>query len=98
MQELIANLSNAINSDLHIPIIYKEITITETRNDSCCKKVILKLTSKNIFAFSLDYQLQERCKMFPFFNQSLGDITKVNDGIIFYKNGNNIFVLLIELK
>jgi hypothetical protein len=36
--------------------------------------------------------------MFPFFNQSLGDITKVNDGIIFYKNGNNIFVLLIELK
>jgi hypothetical protein len=30
MQELIADLSNAINSDLHIPIIYKEITITET--------------------------------------------------------------------
>jgi hypothetical protein len=36
--------------------------------------------------------------MFPFFNQSLGNITKANDGIIFYKNGNDIFVLLIELK
>jgi hypothetical protein len=90
MQNLIANLSNVINSDLHIPIIYKEITINETKNDSSCKKVILKFTSsKNIFAFSLDYQLQNRCKRFPFFNQSLGDITKVNDGIIFYKNGNN---------
>jgi hypothetical protein len=56
------------------------------------------ITSKNIFAFSLDYQLQNKYKMFPFFNQSLGNITKVNDGIIFYKNGNDIFVLLIELK
>ncbi len=98
MQNIITNLSNIINSDLVIPIISKEITINEIKNESGCQKVILKLTSKNIFAFSLDYQLQNRCKMFPFFNQSLGNITKVNDGIIFYKNGNEIFVLLIELK
>lgn len=98
MQNLITNLSNIINSDLVIPIISKEIAITEIKNESGCQKIILKLASKNIFAFSLDYQLQNRCKMFPFFNQSLGNITKVNDGIIFYKNGNDIFVLLIELK
>ncbi|HFU75783.1 MAG TPA: hypothetical protein ENK66_05990 [Arcobacter sp.] len=98
MQHLIANLSNAINTDLHIPITSKEIRINETKNDSGCKKVILKSTSKNIFAFSLDYQLKNKCKMFPFLNQSLGDITKINDAIIFYKNGNDIFVLLIELK
>ncbi len=98
MQNIITNLSNIINSDLVIPIISKEITINEIKNESGCQKVILKLTSKNIFAFSLDYQLQNKCKMFPFFNQSLGNITKVNDGIIFYKNGNDIFVLLIELK
>ncbi len=98
MQNLITNLSNIINSDLVIPIISKEIAINEIKNESGCQKIILKLASKNIFAFSLDYQLQNRCKMFPFFNQSLGNITKVNDGIIFYKNGNDIFVLLIELK
>lgn len=96
MQNLITNLSNIINSDLVIPIISKEITINEIKNERGCQKIIL--ASKNIFAFSLDYQLQNRCKMFPFFNQSLKNITKVNDGIIFYKNGNDIFVLLIELK
>lgn len=98
MQNLIANLSNVINSDLHIPIISKQITINEPKNDNGCKKVILKSTSKNIFAFSLDYQLKDKCKMFPFFHQSLANITKVNDGIIFYKKDNDIFVLLIELK
>ncbi|MDM8560810.1 hypothetical protein [Candidatus Parabeggiatoa sp. HSG14] len=69
MHELLTNLSNIINPNLVIPIISKEITINEIKNESGYQKVILKLTSKNIFAFSLDYQLQNRCKMFPFFNQ-----------------------------
>jgi hypothetical protein len=43
MQNLITNLSNIINSDLVIPIISKEITINEIKNESGCQKVVLKL-------------------------------------------------------
>ena len=101
MQNLITNLSYTINSDLHIKINSKEIKIIEPKNkdkEGSCQKIILKVASKSFFAFTLDYDLKDKCKMFPFFNQSLGDIKKANDGIIFCKKDNTIYVLLIELK
>jgi hypothetical protein len=52
MQNLITNLSNTINSYLHIPITSKEITIKEIKNDSGCKKVILKSTSNEYAKFN----------------------------------------------
>jgi len=48
MQNLITNLSNVINPDLVIPIISKEITLNEIKNESGCQKVILKLIMKSI--------------------------------------------------
>ncbi len=96
MTELITNLSNVIHPDLSIPIIHNEVVIKEDTAE--CKKVSLKSTTKSIFAFSLDSKVFGKCKMFPFFCQTLGNINKVNDGIIFYKKGTEIFVFLIELK
>ena len=96
MQEFITNLSNTINEDFKIALVSNEIEIKEENSE--CKKVILESKRKNIFAFSLDINLSNRCKMFPFFNQSTNSINKVNDGIIFYINNNKIFVFLIELK
>jgi len=96
MTQLITNLSNTIHKDLIIPFISNEIEIKE--NGAECKKVILKSKRKQIFAFSLDTNLDNRCKMFPFLNQTTPLVNKVNDGIIFYLNNNKIFILLIELK
>jgi len=96
MTQLLTNLSNTINEDLIIPLVSGELEFTE--DDAECSKVILKSKRKNVFAFSLDKNLTKRCDMFPFFNQATPLINKVNDGIIFYKNDNKIFVLLIELK
>ena len=42
--------------------------------------------------------LTNRCKMFPFLNQTTPLVNKVNDGIVLYLNNSQIFVLLIELK
>jgi len=101
MQNLIKHLSDALNKELSIDIISKEITIQELQNkekNSSCKKVTLKTTSKSLIAFSLDTKISGQSRIFPFFNNSLGSINKANDGIIFYKKDNNIFVLLIELK
>jgi hypothetical protein len=96
MQHLLTNLSNTISKGLIIDLIKDELEIKE--DGSPCKKVILKSKRKQIFAFSLDTNLANRCKMFPFFNQSTQLINKVNDGIVFYLNDGKIFVLLIELK
>jgi len=81
MKQLLTNLSNTINEDLVIPFVSNEIEIREER--SKCKKITLKSRRKNIFAFSLDKNLDNRCKMFPFFNQKTKIITKANDGIVF---------------
>jgi len=96
MKQLITNLENTIHQDLIIPFVSDEIEIKE--DNAKCKKVILKSKRKQIFAFSLDINLDNRCKMFPFFNQTTAFVNKVNDGIVFYLNNNQIFVLLIELK
>ena len=96
MKQLLTNLSNTINKDLIIPIISNEIEFIEDR--AKCKKVILQSNRKNIFAFSLDKNLDNSCKMFPFFNQTTSSINKVNDGIVFYLDNNHIYILLIELK
>jgi len=96
MTQLITNLSNTIHKDLIVPFISNEIEIKE--NGAECKKVILTSKRKQIFAFSLDINLDNRCKMFPFLNQTTPLVNKVNDGIIFYLNNNEIFILLIELK
>ncbi len=96
MTQLLTNLSNTINRDLIIPLVSGELEIKEDGAE--CKKVILKSKRKKIFAFSLDRNLDNRCKMFPFLNQTTPLINKVNDGIIFYLNDNKISVLLIELK
>jgi len=98
MKQILINLSNTINSDLHLKIVSKEITITENKSDAICKKVNFKSTTNNIFAFSLDYDMSNRCKIFPYFNQSTVGINKVNDGIIFYIKNSEIYVLIIELK
>jgi len=97
MTDFLSNISSSINEDLILPLVSKEIKVTELKNPSC-KSIIFKSVSKNIFAFSLDYQLAKRCKILPFFNQSLGDINKVNDAIIFYEKGSEQYLLLIELK
>jgi len=96
MKQLLINLSNTINKDLIIASISDELIFREDR--AMCKKVILTSKRKNIFAFSLDKSLDNTCKMFPFFNQGTTSLNKVNDGIIFYLNNNQIYVLLIELK
>ena len=98
MKQLVTSLSNAINNDLHIPIISREITVSENNIHTSCKKVTFKSTSENIFAFSLDYKFKEKIKIFPFFDQSLANITKVNDCIIFYVIKNKIHIFLVELK
>jgi len=98
MQNLIPNLARIINSDLHIKMRDKVIEIIETKENASCKKVTFNSTNKNIFAFSLDKQLNNKCKMFPFFNQLEGELSKVTDSIIFCKQETTIFVLLIELK
>jgi hypothetical protein len=96
MTQLLTNLSNTIHQDLIIPFIRDEVEIKEENSE--CKKVILKSKRKQIFAFTLDINLNNRCKMFQFLNQSTPLVNKVNDGIIFYINDNKIFVLLVELK
>jgi len=96
MTQFLTNLSNTINEDFKIELIYDEIKFTEDSAE--CKQVILKSKRKNIFAFSLDKSLNNRCKIFPFLNQSTQNINKVNDGIIFYLDKNQIYVLIIELK
>lgn len=96
MHELIKNLYDVIDPVLHSNYSSKEIVIKESDPNACCKQLILKYTSRNIFAFSLDSKKITR--IFPFFRQSCGDISKVNDCIIFYKKGDNIFVFLVELK
>jgi hypothetical protein len=96
MQQLLTNLSNTINKDLIIPLISNEIEFKEDK--AKCNSIILKSKQKRIFAFSLDKNLDNSCRMFPFFNQTTSSITKVNDGIVFYLSDNQIYILLIELK
>jgi len=96
MNQLLNNLSNTINEDLKIALVSNEIEFLEDSAE--CKKIILTSKRKNIFAFSLDKSLNNRCKMFPFFNQTTQNINKVNDGIIFYIDNNQLHILLIELK
>jgi hypothetical protein len=90
-------MSSSINNDLILPLTSKKIEVRESK-DTSCKSIVFKSTSKNIFAFSLDYQLSKGCKIFPFFNQSLGNINKVNDAIILCEKDSEYYLLLIELK
>jgi len=96
MKQLLSHLSNTIHKDFVISLISNELEIKE--DDSECHSVILKTKRKNIFAFSLDRNLDNCCKMFPFFNQEVKNINKVNDGIIFYIDNKEIYILLCELK
>ena len=96
MKQLLTNLSNTINEDLKIALVSNEIKFTEDSAE--CKQISLTSKRKNIFAFSLDKSLTNRCKMFPFFNQTTQSINKVNDGIIFYIDNSQLYILLIELK
>jgi hypothetical protein len=96
MKNLLTNLSNTIHEDFAIALPSQEIEISE--NNSNCKKVILKTSKENVFAFSLDRKLKQPCKVFSFFNSSTKGINKVNDGIVFYCKNDEIFVLLVELK
>ena len=98
MKQFLNNLSNTIDNDFTIPLISGEVKIIEDQSQAKCKKVILKSLSKQFFAFTLDRSLDNRCKIFPFFNKSTALINKVNDGIVFYINNNQIFVFLVELK
>lgn len=98
MKQFLSNISNTIHQDFIIPVGSGEVEIKEEQSEAKCKKVILKSQSKQVFAFSLDRNLVNRCKVFPFFNKSTALIHKVNDGIVFYINNNQIFVLLVELK
>jgi hypothetical protein len=98
MKQLLSHLLNTIHQDFVISIISDEILIQENKKDAKCTKVILKSKKKQIFAFSLDNDLTNKCKVFPFFNQETALITKVNDSIIFYLDKGKIFILLIELK
>ena len=96
MQQLLNNLSDTIDDYFKVPLRSGEFEFIE--ENAGCKKVILQSKRRQVFAFSLDKNLPNRCKMFPFLNQSTPIINKVNDGIIFYWKNNEIFVLLIELK
>ena len=99
MQQLLTNLSSTINKDLVIALASNELVIKENKENTDCKKIILKSRRKNIFAFSLDNdKIPNKCKMFYFFNQKTKNITSVNDAIIFYVENNIIYSLLIELK
>jgi tyrosine-protein phosphatase YwqE len=95
MTHLLTNLSNTIQKEFIIPVISRELEFRE--NNSPCNKVILKSSRNQIFAFSLDKSLGKNCKIFPFFCNT-ATLNKVNDGIVFCINNNEIFVLLIELK
>lgn len=96
MKKFLRNVSDTIHKDLIITNVSDEFEIEES--NAACKKIVLKSKRKNIFAFSLDQNLNNRCKMFPFFNQETPHVNKVNDAIFFYINDSKIFVLLIELK
>jgi hypothetical protein len=98
MKQFLTNVSNTINQDFAIPLVSGEIEIKEEKSQAKCQKVILKSQSKQVFAFSLDRNLLNKCEIFPFFHKSTALINKVNDGIVFYINNNQLFVLLVELK
>ena len=98
MKQFLSNISNTIHQDFVIPLQSQELVFYENKENSKCKKVILKYNNRQAFAFTLDINLMNKCKTFPFFNQSTAFINKVNDGIIFYINNNKIFVFLLELK
>jgi len=96
MKNLIDNLKKTINKNSIIPVENDKLRFTEPKVE--CHQVILKSKIKDIFSFSLDKHIKNKCDMFPFFDKSTPHITKVNDGIVFCLKNQQIFILLIELK
>lgn len=62
-------------------------------SDAECKSVKINVSGQT-FSLSLD----NGKKVFSCFDSSISNITKVNDGVIFFKKGEKFVVLLIELK
>lgn len=84
-------LSNIIHSDFKLFTVSGAYEFKESQAE--CKGVKIHNSGLS-FALSLD----NGKRVFSCFDTTISDITKVNDGVIFFKKEDKFVVLLIELK
>lgn len=98
MHQLISHLKDSIDDAFYLSCSGKELTIVEKDSGASCKKIIFRTASTKFFALSLDVKLSKGCQVFPFFKSSQPGLSKVNDAIVFYTKGSEVFLVLVELK
>lgn len=84
-------LDSIIHSDFKLSTTSGAYEFKESQAE--CKSVKIHNSGQS-FALSLD----NGKRVFSCFDSSVADVTKVNDGVIFFKKEDRFVVLLIELK
>jgi len=91
----------AIKQEFHLVADDVTLLIEEKQPDAKCKFVEIKLKkSMYYFGFSLhkDREKGNNDPVYPFFNPQCKGICSKDDGILFLKKSNKVYVLLIKMK